>query len=233
MKVGRRLAIKMLNASKFVLGVLDGQDIPQASAITEPMDLDLLGLLHKLVSDATVSFENYDYARVLERAESFFWKFCDDYVELVKVRAYGKESTDGTESARATLALTLSVLQRLFAPFIPFATEEVWSWWHEGSVHVAPWPQVSELPAAANSTNTGEILLCVSEVLEAVRREKSVAKVSQRTKVVVCSVSAPEAFIASVKLGLIDLTHAGSIEGIEFAVSDEVVVAVELAAAEA
>jgi len=230
MKVGRRLAIKMLNASKFVLGVLEGDVTPNVNAITEPLDLDLLGLLRGLVVEATTSFENYDYARVLERAESFFWKFCDDYVELVKVRAYGKESTEGTESARATLALTLSVLQRLFAPFIPFATEEVWSWWHDGSVHLAPWPEASEFPAGVPSGDSGEILSAVSEVLEAVRREKSVAKVTQRTKVVACSVSAPEAFIAAVRQGLVDLNHAGSIEGIEFAVSDDVAVAVELAA---
>ena len=228
MKVGRRLAIKMLNASKFVLGIFEGEPIPPVSFISEPIDLDLLGMLSQLINETTTAFESYDYARALERSEAFFWKFCDDYIELVKVRAYGKDSREGTDSARATLALTLSVLQRLFAPFLPFATEEVWSWWFEGSVHQAAWPTIDELPSEVNEGAAGNILQAVSDVLEAIRREKSVAKVTQRTPVTECWVRGPEGFAMCVRSGEADLRNAGSIESLVFEDANELVVTVTL-----
>ena len=135
-------------------------------------------MLGVLVTETTKSFEHYDYARVLERTETFFWSFCDNYVELVKTRAYGEGDDADTKSARATLQIALSVLQRLFAPTLPFVSEEVWRWWHDDSVHRASWPTLDELGALRETP--GSIYQPVCEVLEAIRREKSNAKVSQR-----------------------------------------------------
>jgi valyl-tRNA synthetase len=209
LKIGRRLAIKILNASKFVLGRLE-DDIPGPSDVTEAIDLDVLALLTKLITATTDDFENYDYARALERTESFFWSFCDDYVELVKMRAYGDADDAATKSARATLALTLSVLQRLFAPIMPFVTDEVWHWWHDRSVHASPWPTLKELPTL-DVIGAGSTYEPVCAVLEAIRRAKSSAKVSQRAEVTSITVRAPAEFLAAIALCEEDLKAAGGV----------------------
>jgi len=209
LKIGRRLGIKILNASKFVLGRLD-DEIPAPSQVNAPIDLDLLALLSKLITSATDDFENYDYARALERTESYFWSFCDDYVELVKIRAYGDKDDAATNSARATLAITLSVLQRLFAPIMPFVTDEVWHWWHEHSVHASPWPTLRELPTL-EAMGAGSTYGPVCEVLEAIRRAKSSAKVSQRAHVASVTVRAPADFLAAIAVCEEDLKAAGAV----------------------
>ena len=216
MKIGRRLSIKILNASKFVLGRLEGTTTFTPSDVTTPLDRDLLALLGELIRETTTSFEHYDYARVLERTESFFWSFCDNYLELVKIRAYGEGSDSDTTSARATLTIALSVLQRLFAPILPFVTEEVWRWWHDGSVHLAAWPLVDELGTL--SVDPGSIYRPACDALEAIRREKSTAKVSQRAQVARLVVNAPEEFAAALRASASDLVAAGNVH--EMTVND-------------
>ena len=182
MKVGRRLAIKVLNASRFALTRLRTQAANQSSAVTVPLDLAMLHRLADVVVEATTALDSYDYARALERTEAFFWSFCDDYLELVKTRAYEDSTASGPASARAALAIALSVQLRLLAPFVPFVTEEVWSWWHEGSIHHAPWPDAGELDPAQHQGDIA-VLDVVANVLGEVRRAKTARQVSMRTPV--------------------------------------------------
>jgi len=227
MKIGRRLAIKVLNVSKFVLGRLEGV-VPGPSDITEPLDRDVMALLAKLISEATSAFEGYDYARALERTEAFFWSFCDNYVELAKIRAYGDASEPATLSARATLANSLSVLQRLLAPFLPFVSEEVWRWWHDDSVHLAPWPSVDEFDVPSPD-DPGYLYQAVGDVLEAVRREKSTQKVSQRAEVSLLVVEGPTQWLDAVRAGETDLRDAGTVSLFDFSEASDVRVKVTLA----
>ncbi len=183
MKVGRRLAIKVLNASRFVLSRLGDAAPPGIEAVSMPLDLAMLARLSTTVEDATSAFESFDYARALERAEAFFWSFCDDYLELVKSRAYQGDEHPGSSSAKAALAAALSVQLRLFAPFLPFVTEEAWSWWHSGSVHRAPWPSTGELPSGEANPSGTTVLDVTASVLGHVRRAKTAAKRSMRAPV--------------------------------------------------
>ena len=177
-KVGRRLAIKVLNAARFALSRHGAE-----AEVTAALDRSLLAALANLIDQATGDFEGYDSARALARCEQFFWRFCDDYLELVKSRAYGNEGEAAAGSANRALALALSVQLRLFAPFLPFVAEEVWSWWREGSVHRAAWPDSSELRAAAGGAD-GLALEAASAALGEVRRAKTEARVSLKAEVV-------------------------------------------------
>jgi valyl-tRNA synthetase len=165
MRVGRRLAMKILNASKFVLGFP-----PSSASPTEPLDLAMLAALDGVVRDATLALESYDYTTALARIEQFFWTFCDDYLELVKARAY-----DGDASAQSSLSTALDLLLRLFAPVLPFVTEEVWSWWRDGSIHRAPWP------SPADGGGDPALFAAASALIGAVRRAKAASGQSMRT----------------------------------------------------
>ena len=224
MKVGRRLAVKVLNASKFVLG-LGAADVTAAD-ITEPIDLAMLAQLEAVVADATEAFSGYEYHRALERTETFFWRFCDDYLELVKVRAYrgGQEG----RSAQAALATALSVLLRLFAPVMPFMTEEVWSWWQEGSVHRAAWPVASELGAVAQGADPA-VLDVAASVLAEIRKAKSAEKKSQRHEVLSLVVEDEPDVIATLQQAETDLQHAGVVTALLFKEGNERQVRVQLA----
>lgn len=209
-KIGRRLAIKVLNAAKFVYS------FPAAEgAVTEPLDLDMLAELGVVVETATKALEEFDHARALEAAEQFFWTFCDDYLELVKERAYGAGSAEAQASAATALRTAIDVLLRLFAPYLPFATEEVWSWTHEGSIHTASWPTADDLGVAAEPSG---LLGLVSEALIGIRRAKTDAKASQKTDVVSATIAGP----AILEEGLGDLRAVGRIASVEFVVSETI-----------
>ena len=216
MKVGRKLATKLLNATKFVLGA---GPVTEGAVPTQPIDIAMLQRLNDVINEATIGFEGYDYARALERTEAFFWWFCDDYLELVKTRAY--DADEFAMSARVALQRALSAMQRLFAPHIPFATEEVWGWWQSGSIHQASWPTTNDvLSGCALTDNFDQLLDATCTVISAIRRTKTEAKVTQKSVVEHVSVSATTEQIALLKLTLTDVTNAGVAQVIEFSPHD-------------
>jgi valyl-tRNA synthetase len=229
MRVGRRLAIKLLNASKFALAKPE-----PIGPITVGVDRGLLTNLARLVKESTEDLENYQYTRVLERTESFFWFFCDNYLELVKARRYGDFGPELAASANSALLTALSVFLRLFAPFLPFATEEIWSWWRPGSVHRAQWPAEGEiLEAAGGQDERGALALqLAAQVLGEIRKKKSEGQRPLKTPVARIVVRAPDDRLALLPDIEQDLRASGLIQQIDTMAAEAFQVDVELAAPE-
>jgi len=188
-KIGKRLVTKLFNAGKFVLSQ-SGDVHP----VTCELDRAFVAQLAALAETCTASFQRYEYAHALQETETFFWtRFTDTYLELVKARARRfAEGATGDEaaasgSAVAALRLGLSVLLRLFAPVLPYITEEVWSWTFAGetghrSIHVAPWPGVQDFAAVQAPDDVASFDLAVA-ALAAINKAKADAEVSMGREV--------------------------------------------------
>jgi valyl-tRNA synthetase len=221
MKVGRRLAIKVLNAAKFVLSFELASDKVE---VTEAIDKAMLAALSEVIMGATKAFESYDHTKALELTESFFWNFTDDYLELVKERAYG-QNTDPAAQASAVSALKIALLAitKLLAPFIPFATEEAWSWWQEGSVHRSNWPVAEDLSGFTGSQNAG-LLSLASQALIGIRKAKSDEKLSMKAEITSLTIEASEQDIESLKLIESDLKSVGKIDEMNYKASQSLAI---------
>lgn len=220
MKVGRRLAMKVLNASKFVLAPTDQFGLGATSddldlgAVTQELDRSMLARLMSVVTEAGAHYEAFDYASGLEVTEKFFWDFCDDYLELAKERA--RREDEGAASAKAAFAIALSIQLRLLAPALPYVTEEVWSWWQPGSIHRASWPDAtteSGFYAFAAEHGDPQVLPAAAQVLSGVRGAKSIAKVGQKTEVTAATVSGPQQLLSRAQAAIDDVSAAGRITG--------------------
>jgi valyl-tRNA synthetase len=228
LKIGRRLAVKILNASRFVLSALPPAEpagrptaapAEPTAAPAEPLDLAMLGRLADVIEQSAAAFERFDHALALSLTERFFWFFCDDYVELVKSRAYGEQDPAAAASARRSLRLALSAVLRLFAPFLPFVTEEVWSWWQDGSIHRASWPDAAELRVLA--WPAGDATLdAASATITSIRKAKSQARLPMRAPVRKLVVSAPAAQLDALAPVLRDVMAAGRVVEVELRQAD-------------
>ena len=209
MKIGKRLAVKILNASKFALSLnatLKKEDVKLEA------DHALLNKLAQVVESATKAFEKYDYTKALEVTETFFWSFTDDYVELVKERTYGKQGEESANSAKAALGITIHSLLKLFAPFVPFVSEEVWSWWQKGSVHNEAWPKPEEI--TSNKAISIENLDLVTKVLAEIRKAKTEKQLSMKADVLELVIEAKSEEIEILKKSEKDLIAAGIIKNL-------------------
>jgi valyl-tRNA synthetase len=243
MRVGRRLAVKLLNASKLVVS-LPGDARGRSPAA--PLDRQLLGRLRATVEAATAALEAFEHARGLELVERSFWAFCHDYLELVKPAAYGELGGPRQASARAALQIALSVYQRLLAPYMPYVTEETWSWWQASSIHRAAWPSPEELEdsgpgagledsgpgAGLEDSGPGAGLEVAVAVLGAVRKAKSDARRKLRTPVLRAVVADTPRRLEALVPVLEDLRAAANIRRLELAPAREFALQIELEPAE-
>lgn len=214
-KIGRRLAIKLLNASKFALSIAgsEGTLDLDLSLLSVPIDLAVVEALSEVIEEATAALENYNHTKALEVTETFFWTFCDDYIELVKERAYnaqGSWTAQEAQSARSALALVVDASVRLLAPYLPFTAEETWSWYREGSVHTANWPTAAEYHTEGGDA---DLLDTTSQALTLLRRVKSEAKVSPRTPYLTVTVAGSPSQIEHLRLVERDLRAAAHADG--------------------
>ena len=218
-KVGRRLVTKLFNASKFVLS-----QSAETHPITHELDRAFLAELSRLVERATSDLHGMEYAKALQETESFFWsRFTDTYLELVKTRARSEDDAVGRGSAVATLRLGLQVLLRLFAPTLPFITEEVWSWVYaeetgHASIHGATWPTAAEL--TADAPKDAESLDLAATALAAINKAKADAEVSMGREVEFLTLEAQAETLERVKAVLPDVLAAARCEAHEVRVAE-------------
>jgi valyl-tRNA synthetase len=188
MKIGRKLAMKLLNVSKFILA---GEQ-PEGP-VTEALDRGMLMNLSALVNEVTNELDRYEYARALAKVEGFFWDFCDNYIESAKSRRYGDFGPGPAASAAAAMRTALSVMLRMLAPYLAFTCDEVWSWWQDGSIHRAPWPNSAEVLAISGEDAEAQAAhTALATALGAIRKGKTDQKLSVGTEVQSVSYVGPE-----------------------------------------
>ena len=221
MKIGRRLAMKIFNAGKFVL-----QNSAAAGAVTEPLDLAFLAKLKHQCIEASKSFEAFEPAQALMESEKFFWShFTDSYLELVKTRTWGEKTSSEEVRVKASavhaLRLAMGTFLRLFAPVLPYTTEEVWSYFsvgsnvgsNHGSVHHAPYPSAADFEGIA----VGEpaVFDAAMAAQAAINQQKTLSKVSIARPIAILKMKAHPESLAFFKQAQFDVCGATKTEKLE------------------
>ena len=212
MAQGKKLVNKIFNASKFVFNIVSQSALKDVKDyepfITSKTDISWLSGLSKMLATAKTALDGYDYATALDVIEKRFWDFCDNYLEIVKKRAY----SESDRSAAASLMKTIDVFLSAFAPFVPFITEEIYQArpWGEGtgqSIHNTLWPNV-----LLAKTDESALYDFISTVTAEIRKAKTAAGVSQRTPVLKATLKAPQKILEIIKLGLEDIENVGGLQ---------------------
>jgi len=221
MKIGRRLAMKLFNAGKFVLS-----QKAEPGTVTEALDLAFLAKLKKQVEESARAFENYEPAQALMETEKFFWShFTDSYLELVKSRTWGEKATAEELRLKASavhaLRFGLKTFLKLFAPFLPYTTEEVWSYGFQDeskSIHHAAYPGVSDFEGI--QAGDPEVFDAAMAAQSVINQQKTVSKVSIARPVVQVSLRANSRTIERFLPAHRDVMGASKVEKIEWVQDD-------------
>jgi valyl-tRNA synthetase len=209
---GKKLVNKLFNASKFMFMQINKQ--PKKPKKLIETDRIFLIKLNELIKNATENFENYEYSRAKFDTENFFWKdFADNYIEIIKSRVYGKEGNE-KDSALYTLYTSLFILLKLFAPLIPFITEEIYQnhykkYEEEKSIHITSWPEEMKIE---KKKNDDEIYDTVLRIISSVRQKKSEAKVSMKTPIILTIESKDYKLLKELLEDLKAVTNSSKIE---------------------
>ncbi|MGL9725897.1 MAG: valine--tRNA ligase [Wolbachia sp.] len=174
-KIGKRLVTKLWNASKFVSMFMEKHQALSINSVSETMDKWILSKLYKVIEKATNSLLQFEYCEALGVIEEFFWKdFCDNYLELVKKRAYGDEAN---LSAKQSLAYVLNIILRLFAPFLPYITEKIYyQLYSYNSVHnKSNWPSKEELIYDKHSKEMGDNFVQILNLVRKIKADNNVS----------------------------------------------------------
>jgi valyl-tRNA synthetase len=185
---GNKLITKLWNASNFVFMNLNDFNGESPKKLKE-IDKLFLEKLDYSVYLITNHFKNYEYQKAKQELEKLFWNdFCDNYLEIIKNRIYNKEG-DEKISAQHTLYNSFLNILKLFAPIVPFITEEIYQEFFlknpirisnkklEKSIHISKWP-ISKKDKLEN--NKLEIFC---DILTKVRQAKSEAKKSMKSQI--------------------------------------------------
>lgn len=232
LKIGKKLVNKLWNATQFAAIHLEKMtDAPTTAAtdkaVTEVLDQWILSRLGATVDIATKAFQRYEYADALDATNNFFWAdFCDNYLELIKKRVYNEEGSFTAaqqQSAVRALYYCLEAILKLYAPFTPHVTEELYShifadqYAKTGSLHArSQWPDASAYPNNAQHIEAGTQAL---ELLELIRKAKS--ETNRSIKFPVTSLTVPQR-LTSAAGWIEDVSGAGNVRawktGPEFAI---------------
>ena len=174
----RKLITKLWNSSKFTAMFLEGFDPNAAAPKLEPIDKWALTRFNKTIETYHKSFEKYEFFPARNELEKFFWTtFCDNYLEYIKDRVYNPDvrGEDSKYAAQWTLSHLLLGQLKMFAPYIPHITEEVYQELFSEtdgakSIHISAFPAQVEFEGADDATKAGEILI---ELVTLVRTYKS------------------------------------------------------------
>ena len=192
LKNGKRLITKLWNASKFALMNLENYR-PGTTGKRNLIDLWILARLDQLVEGTTQYMEKYEYGLALSTLETFFWKdLCDNYIELVKGKI--KEGTEEERiGSQEVLYKVLWTTLRLFAPFLPHVTEEIYSLSlkeneKHRSIHLAPWPENEGFCLTGEDEKKSLFLL---RLVDAIRKGKTEKKLSLAHPIALFRFSSP------------------------------------------
>ncbi|QIT35963.1 valine--tRNA ligase [Wolbachia endosymbiont of Brugia pahangi] len=179
LKIGKRLVTKLWNASKFVSIFMERYQAVSINSVSETMDQWILSKLYKVIEKATNNLLQFEYCEALGAVEGFFWKdFCDNYLELAKKRAYGdKVSSKANLSAKQSLTYVLNTILRLFAPFLPYITEQIYhQLYSDNSVHNrGNWPNKEELIYDKHSEEMGDKFMQILNLVRKIKADNNVS----------------------------------------------------------
>lgn len=175
----RNFANKLWNASRFVLMNIDGNLIDEATAKNNYKIEDkwIISRVNKATKEISDNLDKFELGMAAQRVYDFIWnEYCDWYIEIVKTRLYGEDSLD-KDTARFVLIKVLKDMLKLLHPFMPFITEEIWSYLPNTDSRLirANWPTYSEDENFEDAETNMEFIMEAIRSIRNTRAEMNVA----------------------------------------------------------